>query len=366
MAIIPVVLSRWPNLNVGRQYGAAAQANLRNLFIILLISASKIPQRGQLLSFTQGKRYFVAHSSMKIPPYLQKGDTIGIVAPAGYMAPEKMQACIETLDHWGFTVEMGTTTHSQSSNYFSGTDEERLTDLQAMMDNKNIKAILCARGGYGLSRIIDQLSFKAFKKDPKWIIGFSDITVLQAHLVSQYEIASLHAPMAAAFNEDPEQNPYVRSVCQALLGESLEYGCSAHAFNRTGTATAPLVGGNLCMLAHLVGSDSDVKTKNRILFLEDVGEYLYNIDRMMLQLKRAGKLNRLAGLVVGGFTDLKDTDRPYGKAVYDIIQEHVAEYDYPVCFGFPVSHNKENFALKIGAEYKLEVKADHVTLCDQS
>ena len=301
---------------------------------------------------------------MQFPPYLQKGDTIGIVAPAGYMPVEKMQACIETLDTWGFTVEMGATTHSQSDNYFSGTDEERLADLQQMMDNKKIKAILCARGGYGVSRIIDQLNFKKFRKKPKWIIGFSDITVLHAHLYSRYKIASLHAPMAAAFNDGEQDNPYVKSICRALMGEKADYRATGGPYNNAGTAEGELVGGNLALLAHLVGTPSDIKTKGRILFLEDVGEYLYNIDRMLLQLKRAGKLDHLAGLIIGGFTDSKDTERPFGKEVHEIIHEQVKGYDYPICFGFPVSHNKENYALKVGGTYKLTVEEVDVTLCE--
>src|SRR5579875_714778 len=239
----------------------------------------------------------------KIPPYLQKGDTIGIVAPAGFMPIEKMQTCIETLDAWGYNVELGATTHSLSQNYFSGTDEERLSDLQQMMDNKSINAILCARGGYGMSRIIDNLKFKKFKKHPKWIIGFSDITVLHSHLFSNYKIASLHAPMAAAFNDGEFNNPYIHSLKDAIEGKPSHYECAAHAYNKTGEAKGILVGGNLTLLAHLIGTDSDINTKNKILFLEDVGEYLYNIDRMLLQLKRNGKFKKLAGLIIGGFTE---------------------------------------------------------------
>ncbi|MGZ5221736.1 MAG: S66 peptidase family protein, partial [Chitinophagaceae bacterium] len=299
---------------------------------------------------------------MKIPPYLQKGDTIGIVAPAGYMPIEKMQACIETLDTWGYTVELGSTTHSESSNYFSGTDEERLQDFQRMMDDKNIKAILCARGGYGVSRIIDKLNFKQFRKHPKWIIGYSDITVLHSHLLATYKIASLHAPMAAAFNDGEAFNPYILSIKKAIEGEKAEYEVEPHEFNHQGSAKGILVGGNLALLAHLIGTDSDVGTKDKILFLEDVGEYIYNIDRMLLQLKRAGKLEKLAGLIIGGFTDTKDTERPFGKAVNEIIYEQVKEYRFPICFGFPVSHEKENYALKIGVEYELEITSHKASL----
>lgn len=303
---------------------------------------------------------------MKIPPYLKKGDTIGIVAPAGFMPIEKMQSCIETLDAWGYNVVLGETTHSNSSNYFSGTDDERLADLQAMMDDKKIAAILCARGGYGMSRIIDDLSFKKFKKHPKWIIGYSDITVLHSHLHTNYNIASLHAPMAAAFNDGVNDNPYIQSIRKALEGEPAEYEAPSHEFNKAGSAEGELVGGNLSLLAHLIGTDSDIKTKNKILFLEDIGEYLYSIDRMLLQLKRAGKLDKLAGLIIGKFTDNKDTERPFGKSVYEIIYEQVKEYDFPICFDFPVSHEKENYALKVGVEYELEVEGDKTKLVEKT
>jgi muramoyltetrapeptide carboxypeptidase len=297
-----------------------------------------------------------------IPPYLQKGDTIGIVAPAGFMPIEKMQTCIEILDSWGYNVQLGATTHSNSQNYFSGNDEERLNDLQQMLDDRNIKAILCARGGYGTSRIIDKISFKKFRKHPKWIIGFSDITVLHSHIFSNYKIASLHAPMAAAFNDGEFDNPYILSLKEALVGTPSHYECAVHAFNKTGEAKGQLVGGNLSLIAHLIGTCSDIKTKNKILFLEDVGEYLYNVDRLFLQLKRSGKFDKLAGLIIGGFTDSKDTERPFGKSVYDIIYEQVSEYGFPICFGFPVSHDKENYALKVGVKYQLQIQNDKVIL----
>lgn len=299
---------------------------------------------------------------MIVPPYLSKGDTIGIVAPAGFMPVEKMQACVETLDAWGYNVQMGSTTHSSSQNYFSGTDEERLDDLQEMLDNPYVKAVLCARGGYGASRIVDDLSFKRFCKNPKWIIGFSDITVLHSHVYANYKIASLHAPMAAAFNNGEETNIYVQSLRKALEGEPANYETAGHPFNKPGEAEGELVGGNLSLLTHLIGTASDVKTKNRILFLEDIGEYLYGFDRMLVQLKRAGKLDKLAGLIIGGFTEMKDTERPFGKTVDEIIYDHVKEYDYPVCFGFPVSHDKENYALKIGIKHRLQVSGEKTIL----
>jgi len=317
---------------------------------------------------------------IKIPPYLQKGDTIGLVCPAGYMAIEKVITCINTLKDWGYSVKIGNTVGSNSSNYFSGNDEERLNDFQQMLDDDEVKAVLCARGGYGLSRIIDEISFKKFKEQPKWIIGYSDITVLHSHVYSNYYISSIHAPMASAFNEEPDpdhilpdkssveavkkgfKNEYVLSLKNVLEGKKIKYQVPVHEFNKKGEAIGELIGGNLTLLAHLVGTDSDIKTKGRILFIEDVGEYLYNIDRMMFQLKRSGKLSKLAGFIVGGFTDLKDTERPFGQTVYEIIWHAVKEYDYPVCFDFPVSHEKENYALKIGIGYKLKVTKSKVIL----
>jgi len=289
------------------------------------------------------------------PSYLQPGDTIGIVCPSGAMPVEKVSECIRVLNEdWGFLTRVGSTIGKQF-NYFSGTDEERLDDFQQMLDNDEIKAILCARGGYGMTRIIDKISFKKFKKNPKWIIGFSDITVLHSHLYSQYYISSIHAPMAGAFNNEEYKNEYVQSLRKLLSGDKIKYNIDPNEFNRKGEAIGELVGGNLALLAHLVGTESDIKTRGRILFLEDVGEYLYNIDRMMYQLKRSGKLSKLAGLIVGGFTDMKDTTQPFGQTAYEIIRDVVSEYDYPVCFGFPVSHEKENYALKIGIGYKLKV-----------
>jgi muramoyltetrapeptide carboxypeptidase len=296
-----------------------------------------------------------------LPPYLKPGDTIGILCPSGYMPAEKANTCIETLTDWGYKVIPGKTLGHQF-NYFSGTDEERLEDLQQMMDNKHINAIFCARGGYGMGRIIDRLDFKKFREHPKWIIGFSDITVIQSHLFSNYKIASLHAPMAAAFNDDEFKNPYVQSLRDALVGKKADYTVEGNTFNQKGKATGNLVGGNLSLLAHLIGTPSDIKTKNKILFIEDVGEYIYNVDRMMYQLKRSGKLDHLKGLIVGRFSDMKDTTTPFGQTTEAVIKELVKEYDYPVCFGFPVSHDKENYALKIGAKYKLNVSTTSVEL----
>ena len=299
---------------------------------------------------------------IRTPRYLHKGDTIAIVCPAGYMPLEKAQTCINTLQDWGYRVRIGKTLGSDSPDYFAGTDEERLEDFQRMLDLEDVKAILCGRGGYGLGRIIEKINFAKFKKRSKWIIGFSDTTVLHSHILSNYKIATLHAPMAAAFNEDGAEGEFVLSLKHALAGKKSKIQCDPHPLNKKGQAVGELVGGNLSLLAHLVGTSSDIRTKGKILFLEDTGEYLYNIDRMLYQLKRSGKLDRLAGLIVGGFSENKDTTRPFGKPVYEIVRDVVKEYDYPVCFGFPVGHQKENYSLKVGAGYKLKVGKNKVSL----
>jgi muramoyltetrapeptide carboxypeptidase len=290
-----------------------------------------------------------------LPPFLQPGDLIAIVCPAGFMAAEKAQTCIDTLREWGYQVRIGNTLGGTSENYFSGADEQRIADLQQVLDDPSVKAILCGRGGYGLSRIIDRLDLTGFQRTPKWVIGFSDITVLHAHIFTNYHIATLHAPMAGAFNDGGALTEGVLSLRRALAGEPAAYTCPAHPLDRHGKATGQLVGGNLSLLAHMIGTPSDTDTDGKILFLEDVGEYLYNIDRMLRQLKRSGKLARLAGLLVGGFTELKDTTRPFGATVETIIGDVLGEYDYPVCFGFPVSHGKDNVALKIGVDHTLLV-----------
>lgn len=298
---------------------------------------------------------------MIVPSFLQPGDTIAIVCPSGFMAREKAQTCIDTLQRWGYTVRIGATLGGESENYFSGTDEQRLADLQRVLDDPAVNAILCGRGGYGLSRIVDAIDFTSFRKNPKWLIGYSDVTVLHAHVFTKYDTATLHSPMAGAFNDGGAITEGVLSLRRALAGEPAAYTCDTHIFNRHGHVTAPLVGGNLSILAHLVGSASDIDTQGKILFLEDVGEYLYNLDRMLWQLKRSGRLARLAGLIVGGFTDLKDTTRPFGATAETIVRDIVSEYDYPVCFGFPVSHSQDNVALKMGVTHTLIV-SDEPTL----
>lgn len=297
-----------------------------------------------------------------IPPYLRPGDTIAIVCPAGYMPLERAQACIDTLERWGYRVRIGPTLGGGSDNYFSGTDEERLADLQRQLDDPEIAAILCGRGGYGLSRIIDRIDFTRFRQRPKWIVGYSDITLLHSHIEANFNIATLHAPMAAAFNEGGAEGVYIRSLRLALEGNDVNYSCPPHSFNRPGRISAPITGGNLALLAHLAGTASATSTAGKILFLEDVGEYLYNIDRMLIQLKRSGRLDRLAGLIAGSFTELKDTMRPFGATAEEIIRDAIKDYDYPVCFGFPIGHGGQNVALKTGVPHQLSITNESVSL----
>ena len=299
---------------------------------------------------------------MKFPTYLKPGDTIAIVCPAGYLPAAKAKACVNTLKKWGFKVTIGKTLGGKSKNYFSGSFEERLADLQNQIDNPSINAILCGRGGYGTTHLLDHIDWKKFKKNPKWIIGFSDITILHTYLLTEIGVASIHGPMANAFNEDNGINRYTLSLKDSLEGKPVHYTAKPHAQNTYGKATAPMVGGNLSLLAHAVGTNADVDTRGKILFIEDVGEQLYNVERMLLQLKRAGKLSKLKGLVVGGFTSNKDTDRPFGKNIEQVIYDVVREFKFPVCFGFPISHEKENVAIIVGGTYRLDVSVHGTTL----
>ncbi len=288
------------------------------------------------------------------PPFLKPGSVVGITCPSGYVSQERVAYSIRVLEHWGFTVKQGKTIGSEHF-YFSGTDAQRASDLQAMLDDDSIGAILMGRGGYGMSRIIDQLDFTRFLRHPKWICGFSDITVLHNHLQSRYEMPSLHSPMCGAFKPETEQEEYLKTFYAALTGESIYYHASPSKFNRNGKSEAVLTGGNLALLTHLMGSASEVDTEEKILFIEDIGEHLYKVDRMLLTLKRAGKLDHLKGLIVGGFTEMEDTERPFGQTVEEIIWDKVKEYDYPVCFNFPAGHQDINYTLTLGAPHKLIV-----------
>lgn len=295
------------------------------------------------------------------PAYLKKGSTIGITCPSGYVSEDRVRFAVETFQLWGFKVKVGKTVGSEH-NYFSGTDEARLKDLQIMMDDPEVDAIVMGRGGYGMSRIIDQLDLAAFKKKPKWICGFSDITVLHSHIHVQLQTPTMHSPMCGAFKPDTVNSDYIKNFYAALTGESLYYHAPASPYNRPGAAEGLLVGGNIAILAHLTGSVSDIDTSGKILFIEDIGEYLYNMDRLMLNLKRAGKLVKIKGLIVGGLTDMQDTERPFGQVIEEIILDKVKEYDYPVCFNFPIGHQDINYTLCMGMLHKLIVTAQGTQL----
>ena len=302
---------------------------------------------------------------MIIPPYLKPGATIGITCPAGYLPLEKAQQCARVLEAEGYRVKLGATLGTGTF-YFSGTDEVRRQDLQNMLDNPEIDAILMGRGGYGVSRIIDDLDFTLFAQKPKWIWGFSDITVLHSHVQQQLGVATLHASMCAAFTPETVLLPFVQATLAALRGAPLNYTLPPAGINRAGKASGIFTGGNLALLAHLTGSPSQVVTAGKILFIEDIAEYRYNIDRLLLNLKRSGQLSRLAGLVIGEFTDTQDTERPFGQELEGIILDKVAEYNYPVLAGLPCGHGAVNFPLKLGVEYQLEVTPEGGKLFETS
>ena len=302
-----------------------------------------------------------------VPRYLKPGDTIGITCPAGTITPEEIQPAMIQMVEWGFNIKVGETIGKKDFT-FGGTDEERARDFQQMIDDPKVKAIMCARGGYGFVRIIDKIDFTKLAAKPKWIIGFSDVTVLHAHLNRNYGIASIHSKMCNSFPDDwskaePIQIETILSIKQALTGQKMKYTMPANRQNKQGNAEGVLIGGNLKMIETLAGTKSDIRTTNKILFVEDTGEYLYSIDRMFWNLKRTGKLEKLAGLIVGGFkVKPDDPGEEFGRTLQDIVLEKVKNYRYPVCFDFPVGHQKNNYALKCGARHRLVVDTAEVTL----
>jgi muramoyltetrapeptide carboxypeptidase len=334
----------------------------RKHFVSLLLSSGVVMSAKGLNAATID---FV--KDIKIPLYLSAGDTIGITSPAGYITLEEIDPAVKLMESWGFKVKIGNTIGKRDFS-LGGTDEERAADFQHMLDDPQINAIMCARGGYGVVRIIDQLNFDHFKKHPKWIIGFSDVTVFHCHLNREVGVASIHSKMCNSFPSDwskaePVQIETILSIKQALSGSVLKYNGPALAINRVGRVEAELIGGNLSIIETLAGSNSDLNTDEKILFVEDTGEYAYSIDRMFWNLKRSGKLSKLKGLIIGGFkVKPDDPGDEFGRTVYDIILEKIKEYDYPVCFDFPVGHQKNNFALKCGVQHVLNVDANGSSL----
>jgi muramoyltetrapeptide carboxypeptidase len=302
-----------------------------------------------------------------VPQPLKKGDVIAILAPAGNIEENDILPMVEALKNWGYEVRLGKTIGSRFFT-FGGTDEERLQDLQEMMDDPQIKAIWAARGGYGLVRILDRINLEGIKKKPKWMIGFSDVTALHLHIFKKIKLQSIHAKMSHGFAKDPstldaDQIASLQSIQNMLIGEKNQYKTVADPANRLGIASGVLIGGNLAVFQALIGSESDINTDHKILFLEDTGEYLYQLDRLFWALKRAGKLNKLKGLIIGGFSLKKDDPgEEFAFSLKDIVLEKIKDLQFPVCFGFPVGHQKLNYALKCGAHYRLEVNGDGTSL----
>lgn len=291
------------------------------------------------------------------PPYLKAGDKIAITCPAKTLRAPLTQT-IDLLQSWGLEVVLGETVDA-SFHQFSGTDELRAKDMQGFINNPEIKAIITARGGYGCLRIVDAIDFTPLLTQPKWLIGFSDITVFHMQLQSM-GIQSIHGQMPSTIPDSTDKG--LESLRKALFGESVQYDFSGSVNNIPGYAEGILVGGNLSLLVALLNSTSDIDYTNKILFIEDIGEYLYAIDRLIRTLDRAGKLAKLLGLVVGGFTDLKDNEIPFGFTAEEIIYEVVKKYDYPVAFNFPAGHVKDNCALVMGAKIKMSANTEKGSL----
>lgn len=291
---------------------------------------------------------------IKQPPYLKKGDKVGIVSPAKKLTADLSKA-IAVLTHWGLEIVMGANVYA-AHDQFAGTDEQRRTDLQSFLDDPEIKAIFASRGGYGTIRIIDDLDFTKFQKQPKWVIGFSDITILLSHILTKTNTQSIHGQMPKTFETGTEES--LESLRKALFGETQTYIVESEFENKAGAAESILIGGNLTLLIAAEGSDSAFDYTDKILFIEDVGEHEYAIDRMMRTLKRSGKLAKLKGLIVGAFNGYEVEDLPFGQSPEQIIQELIKEYDYPVVYNFPTGHINDNRAMIIGKPVQLIVEKE--------
>lgn len=292
------------------------------------------------------------------PPYLKKGDKIAITCPAKKLAAP-MRDAVELLTSWGLEVVLGETVNA-SYHQFAGDDDLRAADMQRFVDDGSIKAIIAARGGYGTIRMIDKVDFGRFNTNPKWLVGFSDITVLHTHLHTNYNVQTIHGQMPVNIPDASAKS--LESLRMALFGEDISYKHHTHELNRNGEADGVLIGGNLSLLIAVSGSVSDMDYTGKTLFIEDVGEYLYAIDRMVRNLDRAGKLKKLAGLIVGGFSEVKDNEIPFGQTVPEIIMDVVKNYDYPVCFDFPAGHVPDNRSLILGRKLKMKILNEQVNV----
>ena len=298
---------------------------------------------------------------MIIPKKLEAGDKIGVISTARKITIEELIPAIKTLESWGLKVVLGVNLFKEEDQ-FSGTVEQRTADLQSMIDDNSIKAILCARGGYGTVQIIDSIDFTNLKINSKWIIGYSDVTVLHSHL-NNLGIASLHATMPINFETNTKES--LDSLKATLFGNKNYIECGVNFFNRIGKVEAETVGGNLSILYSLLGSVSDIDTDGKILFIEDLDEYLYHIDRMLMNLKRNNKFTKLKGLIVGGMSDMNDNKISFGKTAEEIILEHTKDYEFPICFGFPAGHLTDNRGVRLGINSVLEISKNGVSLCQE-
>jgi muramoyltetrapeptide carboxypeptidase len=299
---------------------------------------------------------------MITPPYLKPGDTVGIVAPARKISEEEISAFIILLESWGLNYKLGKNLFGDKDQY-SGTDEERAADFSDMLSDPRIKCIIAARGGYGSLRTLRLIDFSNFEKKPKWIAGFSDITVFHAYANKYLNTESLHCIMPINFkpgNSEIEES--FESLRKALFGERLEYVFPSFHANREGTVNGEIVGGNLSILYSLNGTGFFPDLRGKVLFIEDIDEYLYHIDRMMLNLLHSGSLNNIKALVIGGFTDIKDNTIPFGKDFHEIISEAVEKFKFPVVFSFPGGHQNSNKTLIFGRQIQLSTKAEHSRL----
>lgn len=292
------------------------------------------------------------------PPSLQKGDTVALVCTARKFTPQEALPAIELLKSWGLIPKLGKTIGLDNFQ-LGGTDLERASDFQDQLNDDAVRAIWCVRGGYGTIRIIDQVDFSGFQSCPKWVMGFSDVTVLHSH-IHNLGIATLHSIMP--FSLPKADQAAIDSLQDALFGHKLHYQILSSTYNKFGTVTGQLVGGNLSILYSLLGSPSSITTHNKILYIEDLDEYLYHIDRMMMNLKRNGYFNKVKGIIVGGMTDMHDNSIPFGMDAKQIILDVTREFDIPICFDFPAGHIPDNRALILGGQVQLDINETHTEL----
>jgi muramoyltetrapeptide carboxypeptidase len=304
-----------------------------------------------LFLLTSFSSVLYSQNKLIMPQHLKKGDTVAIIATARKIDKSTLQPGIKLLESWGLKVILGKTI-GMEQNQLAGADWQRATDFQEMIDNPSVNAIWAAKGGYGTVRIVDRIDFSKFKQNPKWVIGFSDVTVLHSH-INKLGFQTLHAMMA--ISTPTATTAAKESLRKALFGEKLSYTNPHHVYNKTGKTTGELIGGNLSVLYSIQGSVSEVDFKDKILFIEDLDEYLYHIDRMMMNLKRSGSLKNLKGIIIGGMTSMNDNSIPWGKDALEIIREAVKDLDIPIAYNFPAGHIKDNRALILGGTITLEV-----------